>query len=103
MTLYCLLPKNLKKTGHYVIDSPDQSAHEEILSSPRILIIEEKHDGIFINRYMENGSWVGDTWHKTIEEAKHQAEFEFGVKTDAWEEVPIEVTDKFKYIFEQIK
>ncbi len=27
---------------------------------------------------------VADTWHETLEDAMHQAEFEFGVQEDEW-------------------
>ena len=27
---------------------------------------------------------VADTWHQTIEDAMHQAEFEFGVRKEEW-------------------
>ena len=27
---------------------------------------------------------VADTWHETVEDAMHQAEFEFGVHKDEW-------------------
>ena len=27
---------------------------------------------------------IADTWHETVEDAMHQAEFEFGVHKDEW-------------------
>lgn len=34
----------------------------------------------------ENGE-VADTWHQSIEDAMHQAEYEFGVQIDEWLDV----------------
>jgi hypothetical protein len=53
-----------------------------------LLIEHDPNDtgGVFLNSYnTADGHWLGDTWHLTIEDAKHQAEYQFGVLPDAWQ------------------
>ena len=46
--------------------------------------IEVHPNGVFLIRFTEDRRVVGDTWHLTVEDAKHQAEFEFGASLGAW-------------------
>lgn len=41
-------------------------------------------DGVFLLRYSDDGRFVGDTWHMSVEDAKDQAAFEFGASLGAW-------------------
>jgi hypothetical protein len=38
-------------------------------------------------RYQDDGTFCGDTWHETFEDAKHQALYEYGIAEDAWQRV----------------
>jgi hypothetical protein len=40
--------------------------------------------GFYLLHICANGE-VADTWHQTVEEAMHQAEFEFGVQPGEWQ------------------
>lgn len=51
------------------------------------LEISVSEDGIFLLRFDQNDDFCGDTWHRTIKEAKDQARFEFNVTEDAWRTV----------------
>lgn len=103
MRIYTILPIKTIETGHFVIDEASKPAHKEILSSIPIYIIEEKAGSFFLNNYDENGTWIGDTWHPNIQEAKHQAEFEYGNLIDNWKEIPQNIEDPIKYVFEEYK
>jgi hypothetical protein len=47
------------------------------------------HDGSFYLMYFDaDGNYLTNTWHQTSEQAKHQAEFEFGISADEWEPIP---------------
>src|ERR1044071_6040471 len=46
--------------------------------------IEEGDGGYYLFRFTEQGDMVSDTWHTTVDEAKHQAEFEYEISTDGW-------------------
>jgi len=57
------------------------------------LLIEEKDDGFFYLFEFRDDGFVGDTWHRTIEDAKAQANHYFGNSISAWQEVPLEIAD----------
>lgn len=59
----------------------------EELPWPQFLILVPRREGYFLIRFTADGRYAGDTWHQTIEEAKRQAEFEYGITEDAWEAV----------------
>jgi len=63
------------------------------MQAPVLIVIEEKPDGVFLFRFSTDGQVVGDTWHMTVEEAKHQAQFEFGDLLSDWKSVPADVED----------
>ena len=49
------------------------------LPVPSTVAIEERDGGWFLLYIDENGECLGDTWHLTVEDAKEQAAFEFGI------------------------
>ena len=65
----------------------------EQLPQGRVLVIEQKPDGIFLYRYAPDGTFAGDTWHQSVEEALEQADYEYGHLVARWQEVPAEVAD----------
>ncbi len=65
----------------------------ERLPWPRILLIEGKADGVFLVRLTEDGRFSGDTWHANVDEAKEQAEREYGPLVGIWREVPLTIQD----------
>ena len=58
------------------------------MGPPAFLVIEERPDGIFLYRFGATGECVGDTWHMNIDDAKHQASFEFEGFVQGWVDVP---------------
>lgn len=107
MRFFAILNK-AKKSGH-VKDFPKElkEAIEKGLVEidfpfPDILIIEERHDGVFLDRYTIKGKWGGDTWHKTIEDAKNQARYEYGDKVMEWQEMPQNVENVLKFALSNI-
>jgi hypothetical protein len=42
--------------------------------------------GYFLTHICKNGQ-VADTWHQTLDDAFHQAEWEFGVRPEEWAEI----------------
>jgi hypothetical protein len=57
------------------------------------LIIEESPDGMFLYRYDAKGQCVGDTWHMNMDDAKHQAAYEYEGALGTWQSVPSELED----------
>jgi adenosylmethionine---8-amino-7-oxononanoate aminotransferase len=51
------------------------------------LEISEDEGGFFLFHFDAMGGCIADTWHLTLDEAKKQAEFEFGILKDEWKQV----------------
>jgi len=77
------LPRELASDGE----------QREIMPWPRVLLIEERPDGVFLDRYDEHGRSAGDTWHMNLQDAQDQAEDEYGGMLTEWREVPPTVDD----------
>jgi hypothetical protein len=65
----------------------------ELMPSARYLLVAEETDGVFLVRRSETGEFCGDTWHTSIEDAKHQVEYEFETAGQEWVAVPVEESD----------
>jgi len=76
--------KTKHATGTIVDDIPIPSNE---LPIPKCVEISEE-DGAFYLFYLNaEGVCFADTWHETLEAAKDQAAFEFGIAPDEWTEV----------------
>jgi hypothetical protein len=69
------------------------------LGTPVLLVIEVKTDGVFLFRFSAERRCVGDTWHKSVDEAKCQAAFEFNELLSEWKVVPEKTDDVFLFGF----
>ena len=68
------------------------------LAFPEILVIEKKSEGnVFLFRLTRDGSPCGDTWHQSIEDARHQAEYEYGDVAGSWQPIPQTIVDPQDY------
>lgn len=75
--------------------------NREKLPWPKLLVIEPGIDsGFFLYRYADQETCAGDTWHRSIEDAKHQARYEYGKLVSDWREVPQEIEDPVTFAFE---
>jgi hypothetical protein len=60
---------------------------------PRVLILIAHPDGAMIYRYTAGGTFAGDTWHETIEDAHKAAEFEYSASLEGgWALIPERVS-----------
>jgi adenosylmethionine-8-amino-7-oxononanoate aminotransferase len=48
--------------------------------------ISQEGGGFFLFHFDAKGECIADTWHQSLDEAKRQAEFEFGVLEDEWKQ-----------------
>ena len=46
--------------------------------------IVEEGNGYFLFRYTEDGQFAGDSWFASVDEAKRQALFEYGIGAHDW-------------------
>lgn len=51
---------------------------------PAWVEIVQDEAGVSLFRYCSEGNYIADTWHKSLEEAKRQAEYEFGITDEHW-------------------
>jgi hypothetical protein len=54
------------------------------MSWPRVLLIEAG----MTYRYAADGTFAGDTWRASDEEAKHAATLEYGGRLTRWQQLP---------------
>ncbi len=62
-----------------------------LMSQPRMVIIAEEDSSIFLYRFAANGTFAGDTWHDNVENARHQAAFEYGNGLGEWQPAPDDI------------
>jgi hypothetical protein len=72
------------------------------LPHPTLALIDERSEGFYLIRLTKDGTFCGDTWHATGEEARGQADFEFDRVGD-WREIPGDVADPTSYAIQHIK
>ena len=60
------------------------------LPTPAWVEIAEEEGAFYLFHYDAHGMCFADTWHRTLEDAKRQAEFEFGLAADDWTAVPVQ-------------
>jgi len=76
------------RVKHYLGPPPELSGGHDArvpMASAAYLVIDETGDGVFLHRFSKENVEVGDTWHKTVEDAKEQAHFEYGDALGSWE------------------
>ena len=66
---------------------------EEEMDWPRVVLVIEHPDGPMLYRYAATGEFAGDTWHETLDKAKHQAEFEYEDALGTWRKIPSDVLE----------
>ncbi|MEP6887140.1 MAG: hypothetical protein ABI945_02350 [Nitrospirales bacterium] len=87
---------NKPKVKHYHGMPPELTeGHDfrEELPLAQLLVIQRGESGIFLYRYTADGNCVGDTWHRTVQDAQAQATFEFEGLLSKWVQVPPEEKD----------
>jgi hypothetical protein len=91
---WCALVAEAKETSrviHFVGLPPELRGGRDDrvrLPWPQVLVLEHvPGQGMFLYRYAEDGQFCGDTWHANIEDAKHQAECEYGEQRGGWKQI----------------
>ena len=94
------------KVKHYKGFPPELAGGvdtREEMGSPAFLVIEASPDSAMLFRYDGEGECVGDTWHMNLEDAKHQANFEYEGAVQDWQEVPAEAEDAAAFGLARLK
>jgi hypothetical protein len=102
---FTLIKKQVEPRVKHYLGFPSEltaGADERItLPRPRVLIIEKNSSGVFLYRFSPDGQCVGDTWHVNLNEARHQATFEYGVLLTEWKQVPADIDDPIPFALKQ--
>ncbi|HKY21475.1 MAG TPA: hypothetical protein VJM31_09670 [Vicinamibacterales bacterium] len=54
---------------------------------PKTVEVVEEEGAVYLLRLDDRGECVADTWHDTVDAAKTQANFEYGIEDGDWENV----------------
>jgi len=73
---------SVSNEGHPIMTMPFAPATRVEIELP-----DSESTAFFLIRYDERGSFAGDTWHKSLADAKEQAEMEFGILASDWREI----------------
>ena len=79
----------------------NQAAAPELLPWARIVLLEERPDGVFLFRYTSDRTYAGDTWHSSVDRARAQAVYEYADHLGAWQTVPENVEDALTFALAQ--
>jgi hypothetical protein len=104
---FAILPRNISplKANQFLGVPPDLTGGEDQRQArdvARFLVIEETPEGFFLYRFDKDGQCVGDTWHANEEEAREQADYEYGKGTTSWSNIPESVDDVVKFTLAHI-
>ncbi len=69
---------------HYATLQDGSVGRGDAIPSPAWVQIESIDGSFYLTRYAASGACLTDTWHQTLEEAKAQAAFEFGLAETDW-------------------
>jgi hypothetical protein len=87
MRLRAIVRKVTGATKH--LQMPPMSGETNVVSLPDPVEVEavEEDGAVYLFRLDASGKCIADTWHETMESAKAQANFEFGIDERDWKEV----------------
>jgi hypothetical protein len=78
------------KTKHLLGTQTDHaSLRITELPDPVAVRLVEQDGAFFLFRLDENGEYISDSWHATVDEAKAQANFEYDIEEVDWTETEI--------------
>ena len=70
---------------------------KQFMPFPHVLLIEGTGTSVMLFRYRCDGEFCGDTWHASVEDARGQAEHEYGAAMGPWLQVPEDAADAHAY------
>lgn len=95
--LYTFVKQNNERPVRQFVGVPlgvfDDETEPRPFNPATLLVIAENSSDIFLFRFDQQKNMAGDTWHQSIEDAKYQAQFEFGEDALDWSLVPSEFQD----------
>lgn len=62
----------------------------DTLPEPSTVEIAEQDGAVFLLRLDDAGECIADTWHESVDAAKEQANYEYGVEIGDWEDLELQ-------------
>lgn len=97
-----VLPTNHPPLVAHMLGTPPDLQEEliapQLLPWPQVLVLRERPDGVFLERWTATGDYAGDTWHETLDQAYQQAHYEYGDLLGSWQAVPPDVKDVMHWL-----
>jgi hypothetical protein len=87
MRLRATVRKVTGNTTHLQAERSAGNLEVTPVEDPKTLEVVEQEGAIYLLRLNGRGECVADTWHETVEAAKAQANFEFGIEAGDWTDV----------------
>ena len=85
MRLRAIVKQSTGKTKHSVGELVQgRPVPVKSLPAPAWVEISEEDGAFYLLHFDAEGASFADTWHQTLENAKQQAEFEFGILPSEW-------------------
>ena len=90
--------QGLRPKVRHTVGFPAELTHGEDETEPLpwpdvLVIVEESQGNVFMYRLTRSGEPCGDTWHQSTDDARHQAEYEYGDALGEWRPVPSDASD----------
>lgn len=87
MRLRATVRKVTGNTTHLQGVRPASDLEVMPVPDPKTVEVVEQEGAVYLLRLDNRGECVADTWHETVEAAKAQANFEFGIEDGDWKDV----------------
>ena len=71
-------------------EQPDERHRME---PAKVIMATSGEAGFYLYRFDEMGDVVGDTWHPSVNDVKHQALVEYGLSAEDWRQMPDDLAD----------
>lgn len=100
------LPPGFKPRTVHAWGWPDELAPRQpnlkvLMPLPRVLVLRRVAHGYLMERFAEDGTFAGDTWHQDRSAGLKEAEEEYGPYIGHWEQIPGDVDDHASYALER--
>lgn len=90
MRLRAQVKRQTGATKHYRAHiEATKAIKEEKFAVPAWVEIQPSDDAFLLLYFAPSGECMTDTWHATLNQAKAQAQFEFEIRDEDWEEVKV--------------
>jgi hypothetical protein len=84
MKLRAVVRNVMGKTVHLRGESVVDGGGVSLLPAPISVEVVEQDGVFYLLRLDDDGKCIADTWHESIEAAKAQANFEYGIREKDW-------------------